>query len=1346
MPILRVILCLLLLLPAARAQHPFYKFDQFDKAAGLSKSTRCIDQDEDGFFWLGTDGDGLYRFDGVQALNINYPVNDSVPGSWLNIYMLSCDTIHDLVWLATEAGIVRYDKRTQQSKLLLAKELIPPQDIVRTGAHVIFTDRQGNTWADFGRYGLTGISPDGKTVTNYILPLSEKETKEGRDVRLSNSVTFIRQDIRNDDILWLTTRKGLMKFQKSSKKLERFFYIPEQANMFGLSNAMMYLYCHPDGKIYISTWNGGMLIFDPGTRSFSRYFLASDGWSDVSGKNQIGTILPDGKNNLWVSGNEGVYHFDTQYLRFSPLLSEAHLHFKDRDANYWQFWGGLRLFHPDKNQLKMKPVEAPCKPVVSGVPYNKKEGIIFLRTHCQGGLYGMNLRDHSWQYYPLPGRSGEEVEGKGYCETPNGFLYSDEKNRLYWKANGAEQFQYLPISLPDNTGNLTIRCREDGQIFIAGIDGWLFRLKEGIWKLESWYKTKVNEPYPDHFMGVGVTIFDKWGRLWMSTDGGFSIFDPEKNSFIHFSKRQEKVRHLEHYFNFMADQQGRIWANGSSEIGWLDPQHPELGVREVYDKIKGFSYDDIGLSFFANKKIWLTSRKGLIEFNPETGHHKLFEYFKTREIAAIHDNKIFAFFDYKYTILDIDSLHRNEEVPQPYIAWFKVFEKPVSLSGNLLSPQKISLKAGDNFFSIGFSALALYDPDKIRFAYQLEGVDRDWIYPEPGIHAVSYTNIHGGDYTFKVKTTNSRGEWAETPFLLQIHVGTPWYKTRIAFLVYLLLLGGIVYAGWLFQKRRWQLQTDLKWQSQEAARLAELDAFKTRFFTNITHEFRTPLTVIMGISQELANETPLQLPESEERKTQLLTVHRNGAQLLDLVNQMLDLAKIEAGSLSLQPGQADIMAFIRITVESFHSLAVSKKQNLACFVQPGTFLMDFDPQQFQKIIGNLVSNALKFTPEYGTVKVNAKAIENNQLTIEVADTGPGIAVDDLDLIFDRFYQSDTSNGRTWEGTGIGLALVKELLLMMGGNIEVTSVPGEGAVFKIRLPVTNKAPILSSTPVTTAYGSSGTTPTKGAQPEDGMQLPILLHIEDNADLIRYLDSLLRGQYRLITARNGKEGLDKALEYIPDIILSDVMMPEMNGYELCEKIKADLRSSHIPVVLLTAKAALQDKIEGLQYGADAYLMKPFNKEELFVTLQNLLENRRRLVAFLNANHQDIEDKNMPAIANSSQAITPAIAKEHEFLLKVRTVIDRHLEDESYDMERLSQDLSMSRMQVYRKLTALTGKSASHFVRSHRLQKAKELLETTDLTAAEIAYQTGFSDPAYFSKCFKEAFGYTPGKQRK
>ena len=1346
MPIIRVIFCLLLLLPVASAQHPFYKFDSFDKAAGLSKSTRCIDQDEDGFFWLGTDGEGLYRFDGVQALKINYPVNDSVPGSWLSIFMLSCDTIHDLIWLATSSGIVRYDKRTRQSKLLLAKELLPGEEIIRASAHVIYTDRQGNTWADFGRHGLTGISPDGKTVTNYILPLSEEEIKEGRDERMANSVTFIRQDIRDDDILWLATRKGLIKFQKSSKKLERFFYTPERANMFGLSNAMMYLYCHPDGNIYIATWNGGMLIFDPVSRSFSRYFLSPDGWSDVSEKNQVNTILPDGNGNLWISGSGGVYHFDIKNLRFSPSLSEAHLHFKDRDANYWQFWGGLRLFHHDKNQQIMKRVEAPCKPIISGVPINKKEGIIYLRTHCEGGLYGMDIDDQSWRFYPLPGRSGEEVEGKGYCETPNGFLYSDEKNRLYWKANGAPNFQYLPITFPENVGNLTIRCRDDGEIFISGVDGWLFRLKEGIWEMKSWYKTQVNEPYPDHFMGVGVSLFDKWGRLWLFTFGGFSIFDPEKNSFIHVSKRQKNVRHLQNYFNFMADHQGRIWANGSCEIGWIDPLHPEQGVQQVYDKTKGFSYDKIGFSFIDNKKFWLSTDKGLVQFDPETGHHKLFEHFKTWNIAHLQEGKIIAFFDYKYTIQDITKIRRNEEVPQPYIAWFKVFEKSFTITGNIFSPQKINLKPGDNFFSIGFSAQALYDPDKIRFAYQLEGVDRDWIYPEPGIHAVSYTNIHGGDYTFKVKTTNSRGEWAETPFLLQIHVGTPWYKTRIAFLVYLLLLGGIVYAGWLFQKRRWQLQTDLKWQSQEAARLAELDAFKTRFFTNITHEFRTPLTVIMGISQELANETPLQLPESEERKTQLLTVHRNGAQLLDLVNQMLDLAKIEAGSLSLQPGQADIMAFIRITVESFHSLAVSKKQNLACFVQPDTFLMDFDPQQFQKIIGNLVSNALKFTPEYGTVKVNAKVIENNQLTIEVADTGPGIAADDLDRIFDRFYQSGASTDRTWEGTGIGLALVQELLLMMNGKIQVTSVPGEGAIFKIILPVTNKAPLLSPIPIPPANGSSNTIPANGIQPEGEAQLPILLHIEDNADLIRYLDSLLRGQYRLITARNGKEGLDKALEYIPDIILSDVMMPEMNGYELCEKIKADLRSSHIPVVLLTAKAALQDKIEGLQYGADAYLMKPFNKEELFVTLQNLLENRRRLVAFLNANHQDIEDKNMPAIANSSQAITPAIAKEHEFLLKVRTVIDRHLEDESYDMERLSQDLSMSRMQVYRKLTALTGKSASHFVRSHRLQKAKELLETTDLTAAEIAYQTGFSDPAYFSKCFKEAFGYTPGKKRK
>ncbi len=561
---------------------------------------------------------------------------------------------------------------------------------------------------------------------------------------------------------------------------------------------------------------------------------------------------------------------------------------------------------------------------------------------------------------------------------------------------------------------------------------------------------------------------------------------------------------------------------------------------------------------------------------------------------------------------------------------------------------------------------------------------------------------------------------------------------------------GLAYRSRLFRNEHNRLQVRHIRQLEENERLREIErreeveAFKNRFYANITHEFRTPLTVMLGMSESLREN-----PDAQAREAGRL-IERNGHNLLRLVNQLLDLSKIESGALQLHPVHADVMKFVQITAESFGSLAAMKNQRLSVQTDTGGFFMDFDPDRLQQVLSNLVGNALKFTPEGGEISVSCslgtRSSVVSMLQIEVRDTGIGISVEALPHILDRFYRDENNLSTQTEGTGIGLALVKELLVLMQGEIEVESQVGEGSVFRVWLPVRDEERGMRDEAIGMRDEERGMrngsdlvidTQSSPLNPHPSFLIPhpSLLLVEDNPDLVQYLRSLLSHDYQLITASNGREGLEQAFEHLPDIVLSDVMMPGMDGLEFCRTLKNDQRSSHIPVVMLTARATVGDKIGGLQHGADAWLTKPFDRAELFATLAAMLESRRRLRTYF-----ENEKAGAPAAELAS-----LVQKENEFLQRVRTLIDAHLDDDAYDIHQLCLDLVMSRMQLHRKLAALGAPSAALFIRNYRLARAQVLLKTTELTVSEVAFKTGFSDPAYFSRCFREAFGKSPSEWR-
>lgn len=528
------------------------------------------------------------------------------------------------------------------------------------------------------------------------------------------------------------------------------------------------------------------------------------------------------------------------------------------------------------------------------------------------------------------------------------------------------------------------------------------------------------------------------------------------------------------------------------------------------------------------------------------------------------------------------------------------------------------------------------------------------------------------------------------------------------------------------KKMLWELK------QAEATRLKELDDTKTKLLTNISHEFRTPLTIMLGMAK-LIQEKPEEWFKKGSEK-----IIQNGHALLHLVNDLLDMARLEAGAMTVNCLQQDVIAQLRYLAGSFSSVAADKNIDLQFFPHTGELIMDFDADKLKQIVSNLLSNALKFTPENGKVELlTVNSPNQHSFSIRVKDNGPGIAAEHLSQIFDRFYRIENPLLQTQSGSGLGLALTRELITLMKGTVGVESELGVGTQFTITLPVTNEAPLkekMTKIEILNSDERADWNQSTLLLPEN-INAPEVLIVEDNLDLIEYLHEILATDYRIYSAYNGKTGLEQALELIPDIIVSDVMMPVMDGITMLGQLKKDIRTSHIPVVMLTAKADIASRLAGLEKGADEYLAKPFNENELRVRLRNLIEMRERMQKHFASITQDkahLQDK--------------TLLIENEFIRKIRAYMEKNIATEELNIQHLCSEMAMSRAQLYRKFKALTGKSVFEYLRTLRLHKAKDLLLNSTLNVTQVCFDVGFNNLSHFSRIFTEEFGQHPSDLRK
>jgi signal transduction histidine kinase/DNA-binding response OmpR family regulator/ligand-binding sensor domain-containing protein len=671
------------------------------------------------------------------------------------------------------------------------------------------------------------------------------------------------------------------------------------------------------------------------------------------------------------------------------------------------------------------------------------------------------------------------------------------------------------------------------------------------------------------------------------------------------------------------------------------------------------------------------------------------------------------------------------------------------LQNNIETTQSISLNYLQDILTLEFSSLDFTASAQNKYRYQLVGIDKDWV--ESGTRrTATYLHLPSGKYIFKVQGSNSQGIWSDKIDELQITVLPPWWRSWWAYLCYIVLLALCIRAYLKFNLNRAKLKAQLSFEQLEAKRVKELDTVKTQLYTNITHEFRTPLTVILGMAQQVKNNPPAHLENGMDM------IIRNGQNLLNLVNEMLDLSKLETGKMQLQLVNGDVINFLRYIVESFQSLAESQQKQLHFLAAMDALYIAYDPEKLRQIVANLLSNALKFTPEKGNIyiSVSESAAANNEqyatLIIKVKDTGIGIPESQLQHIFDRFYQLDNSLTRKTEGTGIGLALTRELVKLMEGEITVKSPPtgaNKGSEFTVALPfkkllATEEA--ITPPDIRESYlqkTTTGATTTVTIADEKQQQQPLILLVEDNADVVAYTASCLP-DYRLAVGKDGREGFEIAAEIIPDLIITDVMMPFVDGFELCRRLRKEEHTSHIPIIMLTAKAGIESKMEGLQQGADVYLEKPFNREELLIRIKKLLELRQNLQQYY------LKKAGLTTAAPEVIVAEEVIAEnkiEDAFVKKIREAVEIHLTETNFTIEQLCKLVFMSHSQLHRKLDALTGCSPNKFIRIIRLNKAKALLQQPSASIATVALECGYSDPGYFARVFKQEYGVTPQEWR-
>ena len=1380
-----------------------FSFKHLTIENGLSSNIiNKIVEDFYGFIWIATQN-GLNRYDGSNIVTFFYDPSDSgsIPNN--DISSVVSDQAGNL-WIGTKSGLCRFNYETEKfekhlqygpgERNYITSLYVDKNDIMWVGTeHGLFTfnrnentfqrifsegetnlfaalsfaeDKNGNIFVGTWQKGFYEITKNRNHFSNETIPLHDVIKKTGintleaifidrnntlflgsmeglikagknsglgknkfnyscvfktgkkNEVLTNNYIHALCED--NSGRLWIGTEYGLNIYDPNSQNLVNQLNNPNDPQSLS-NNLVKCIYRDRNGNMWVGTYQGGVNMYYPNQERFQNYFPALNN-TNSQRMRYVKSILEDNKNNLWIGTDLGLLQFSDkgQLLRSfvnrpgdnsSINVGGVSALYQDRKGRIWvgTWGGGLHELNP----VNFKIFRLPWLEDVHTNPGTQGDiNVRSITEDSKGNLWIGNIRGYLDKYCP--------------------------ETKVF------EHYRFYIKNLTINAPIMVVKIDHEDNVWVGTQSGGLIKLYPKTKKIVYFGispDNKDNEELYINSKDVYTLYFSGNDTLWIGTGNGLCMFD----------LRIKKTR-------FYTTDDG-------------------LPSNLVYSILQ----DDSG-------NLWLSTLKGISKFNVKT---KTFINYDSRDGVRINSEAGYKsstgwlFFGGVNGINAINPAFMKENNILPPIVFtdLKIFNKSVVIGEKSVLQKQINLTDeiilhyNQNVLSLEFAALNYINSEKNQYACKMEGFDKEWV--QLGSHnEARYTNLNPGDYVLHVIASNNDGLWNETGRILKIKIMPPWWKTILFRLllvtgVFSLMLSWILLRTYRLKHQQIKLQKLVNERTEEieaqkieiieqrnreqemAEKLHEADQLKLRFFTNISHEFRTPLTLILGPVDKLISE----LDSNPGFTEQALVIQRNTLRLMNLINQFLDLSRMDAGVVKLNISKGDLFDYIHGIVNAYRFISDQKNIEYNFISASDSYIGYFDADKIEKILYNLLSNAFKFTPAGGKIEVKIELLSEepdrekapDTLRITVSDTGKGIPEELLNRIFERFYQVDSKKYNNSPGTGIGLALTQDLVSIYRGQIHVESRPGKGSTFIVTLPVDHGSfrddELLSDIPDVDKikhkviaseehyYNSPLLEDTEPAFEEDDPvvnnnknQTSILI-VDDNRDICKFLRNELKEKYHIFEAHDGLEGFEKAIKYLPGLVICDVMMPAMDGYELCARLKTDIRTCHLPVIMLTAKATPQDQLESIETGADAYISKPFDIQLLKTHLHQLLTTREQLKLRY---QRELTIRPSDIVVEST---------DEKLMNRIIKVMSENISNSDFGVEELGREVGMSRTHLYRKLKQLTNLTAIEFVRNMRLQRAAQLFKQNKQYVAEVAYMSGFKELSYFRKIFKELYGISP-----
>ncbi len=1349
-----------------------YKFMHIDINDGLSNNEiLAIMKDSQGFMWFAT-AQGLNRYDGTNFKSFVHSITDSTSIPYNQVDFLFQDADQQ-IWIRSQQSFIIYNPFEESFNETGSRYM--NTSIPIAGLQSMFADSKGNTWLVNQNYGLYKYSHDNGTAdsilfspetissanNNYLYSASEDSngfiwavSNAGEIIKVnpdSNSITkrfFLGKEatqdenkfklfIDSDNDIWLYAPGqpfGVYVIENQTEKIKNY---RQWGSDIVLSNNMVSSVVEDENKlIWIATDHGGINIIDKKRNTVKLLTTQSDNQYSIS-QNSVTELYNDDEGMIWAGTfKKGINYYHKSLVSFNHIkhssqvpnslpYNDVNCFVEDNHGNLWigTNGGGLIYYNRTTNQFTSykndpdNPRSLSADVIVS--LFIDRTGILWVGTYL-GGLNRFN-GNYFKRYIHNPDDPNSISDDRIWD------IMEDSKQNLWiGTLNGglnlfnrkSETFVHYKAEDINSVGaNFIMSIIEDHeQNLWLGTTNGLDMLNLNTKRFRQ-YEANPNEPGHLSHGNVVDIHEDSRGLIWAATPQGLNVLDKNEGKFQVFTEADGLVN--SNIKTILEDEEGNIWISTIKGISKITVENytGQMPINELKVNVENFGLLDGLQGYEFNQKAAYRTRSGELIFGGANG----FNLFNPKNIIPHQSNERIILTNFKVF---------NNEVKAN-----KPFGKRIILDKAITYHDKITLKHNENVFSFEFAAINFFHPEKDKYQYQLAGFNKQWLNVNPGNNEISFTNLDAGTYQLHIRVSNDNMTGTEMSPPLTIKILPPFWKTIYAYILYVILLFVILFLIWRSLSERQRLKFEAEQEHREAERIQQIDNLKTKFFTNISHEFRTPISLIISPLEKLIEKS-----KDEDQRNHLILIHRNARRLLAMVNQLLDFRKMELQKIEVKPGWGEMIGFVKEIATSFEDLVENREIDFRFSGSCEKLYTFFDKDKTDKIITNLLSNAFKFTPENGTVSLKLelnKEDKNAAIRMIVSDTGIGIPFEKQDRIFDRFYQSELPSSEFSQGSGIGLSMVKEYVNLLNGTVSVESIVNKGSTFTVELPVVlysneeieknnQMVPVINQS-VSQISGKMEASD----QPEYDKKKKTLAIVEDNADFRFYLKENLKGRYNILEAENGAKGWKLTESKNPDIVVSDVMMPEIDGVELCKKIKTHRTTKHIPVILLTAKADTQPVIEGFESGADAYITKPFDFRILESRIENLLNSREQL----RKSYQSMIGINPEKIEVNSE--------DEKFIKKALQVVESYISESSFSVEDFGAEMGMSRVSLYKKILALTDKTPIEFIRIIRLKRAADLLISSQLSVSEIAYQVGFNNPRYFSKYFSQEYQMLPSE---